>query len=253
MRNSLRTFLWPILVLVLLSGSPDADIGPDLPDAAAAFRARPTPSAAPPSAPQSAPADPAPPETFDAVISRVTDDVRGRMGTSWRPGCPVGLEDLRVITMTHWGFDGTMHRGELMVHRRHAADVARVFRLLFDARFPIERMELANGYMGNDPPLAQQNNTAGFNCRRPVGGGRRWSEHSYGTAVDINPDQNPYVSRSGHVEPLFGGPFVDRRLDAPGMLRAGDVVIRAFRSIGWRWGGSWRGTKDYMHFSASGR
>jgi hypothetical protein len=30
-------------------------------------------------------------------------------------------------------------------------------------------------------------------------------------------------------------------------------VIEAFRSVGWRWGGSWSGnTKDYMHFSATG-
>jgi hypothetical protein len=31
------------------------------------------------------------------------------------------------------------------------------------------------------------------------------------------------------------------------------AVVRAFRSIGWGWGGGWSGsTKDYMHFSASG-
>ena len=29
-------------------------------------------------------------------------------------------------------------------------------------------------------------------------------------------------------------------------------VIRAFASIGWGWGGRWSGTKDYMHFSATG-
>jgi hypothetical protein len=30
------------------------------------------------------------------------------------------------------------------------------------------------------------------------------------------------------------------------------AVIGAFNSIGWGWGGSWSGTKDYMHFSANG-
>jgi D-alanyl-D-alanine carboxypeptidase len=31
------------------------------------------------------------------------------------------------------------------------------------------------------------------------------------------------------------------------------AVVKAFRSIGWGWGGGWAGaTKDYMHFSASG-
>jgi hypothetical protein len=29
--------------------------------------------------------------------------------------------------------------------------------------------------------------------------------------------------------------------------------VKAFRSIGWGWGGSWAGnTKDYMHFSVTG-
>jgi hypothetical protein len=190
--------------------------------------------------------------TFAARVSTLNDDIRARMGTSWRPGCPVALEDLRVITMTFWDFENAVSMGELMVHRRYAQDVIGVFRTLFDARFPIERMELANGYMGNDPPLALRNNTAGFNCRRSVGSGA-WSEHAYGRAVDINPDQNPYVSPGGRVEPPFGARWVDRSLNDPGMIRPGDVVVKAFRAIGWRWGGSYRRNRDWMHFSRTGR
>lgn len=191
---------------------------------------------------------------FIATIRLIGPETIARMGTSWRPGCPVPLEDLRSIVMPFWSFGGAVETGELIVHEQHASDVAGVFRQLFETRFPIERMEPANGYMGNDPPLAQRNNTVGFNCRAPVGGGgRTWSEHSYGSAVDINPDRNPYVSRTGRVEPPFGRPFVDRALDAPGMIAADHLAVRAFRAIGWRWGGFWRGTKDYMHFSASGR
>jgi hypothetical protein len=32
-----------------------------------------------------------------------------------------------------------------------------------------------------------------------------------------------------------------------------DVVVRAFRRIGWGWGGRWTSAKDYQHFSANGR
>lgn len=192
-------------------------------------------------------------DRFAASVRRIDAEVISRMGTSWQPGCPVALEELRVIALTHWGFDGHVHAGEMMVHHRHAAAVTHVFSALFEARFPIERMELANGYMGNDPPLAQRNNTVGFNCRAPVGGGGPWSEHAYGRAIDINPERNPYVSRSGRVEPLFGGAYRDRSLTAAGMIQPNDPVVRAFRAIGWRWGGAWRGTKDYMHFSATGR
>jgi hypothetical protein len=37
------------------------------------------------------------------------------------------------------------------------------------------------------------------------------------------------------------------------MIAARDVVWRAFRSIGWAWGGSWSGAQDYQHFSSDGR
>lgn len=225
---------------VVLTGGAD-----DRPPATAAVTTPATTSVVPAARASAAPA-------FEAVIGRVTPEVRSRMGTSWRPGCPVAPADLRVIAMPFWDFEGVVQAGELMVHARWAEQIAGVFRALYEARFPIERMELANGYMGNDPPLAQRNNTAGFNCRSSVGGGR-WSEHSYGSAVDINPDQNPYVSRSGHVEPPFGAPYMDRSIVADGMLRADSLAVRAFRAIGWRWGGSWRSSKDYMHFSASGR
>ena len=36
------------------------------------------------------------------------------------------------------------------------------------------------------------------------------------------------------------------------MIVRGDVVWRAFRSIGWEWGGAWRSAQDYQHFSAGG-
>jgi hypothetical protein len=30
-------------------------------------------------------------------------------------------------------------------------------------------------------------------------------------------------------------------------------VVRAFKKIGWGWGGSWSTEKDYQHFSQNGR
>jgi hypothetical protein len=46
-------------------------------------------------------------------------------------------------------------------------------------------------------------------------------------------------------------PYVDRSKRKKGMVTP--AVVRAFRSIGWGWGGDWSsGTKDYMHFSTNG-
>jgi D-alanyl-D-alanine carboxypeptidase len=45
--------------------------------------------------------------------------------------------------------------------------------------------------------------------------------------------------------------YVDRSRRRRGMVTP--AVVRAFRDVGWGWGGSWAGTtKDYMHFSATG-
>jgi hypothetical protein len=127
-----------------------------------------------------------------------------------------------------------------------------VFGSLFRARFPIRRMVLVDVYQGDDDGSMAANNTSAFNCR-PVTGGTAFSEHSYGWAIDINPVLNPYITSGGGVLPPEGERFADRTLDEPGMIHPGDVVVRAFASIGWRWGGSWSSIKDYQHFSATGR
>jgi hypothetical protein len=33
-------------------------------------------------------------------------------GGFWRAGCPVGLSQLRLLTVTHWGFDRKEHTGQ---------------------------------------------------------------------------------------------------------------------------------------------
>lgn len=174
-----------------------------------------------------------------------------RMTASWRPGCPVSLDDLRLLTLTHWGFDGEVHRGELIIHEDQARGVKEAFRALFKARFAIKRMQLVDVYGGDDDRSMAANNTSGFNCRG-VAGGSSWSEHAYGRAIDINPIQNPEV-RDGRVAPPAGSRYLDRSRHARGLIRADDAVVHAFESIGWGWGGYWTSLKDYQHFSATGR
>jgi hypothetical protein len=174
-----------------------------------------------------------------------------RMTESWRPGCPVALKDLRLLTLTHWGFDGEVHRGELVIHAEQAHAVKEAFRTLFKARFPVKRMRLVDVYGGDDDRSMAANNTSGFNCRT-VEGSSSWSEHAYGRAIDINPIQNPAV-QDGRVSPPAGARYLDRSRRARGLIRADDAVVRAFASIGWGWGGYWTSFKDYQHFSATGR
>lgn len=186
---------------------------------------------------------------YRSSIQPIDDTVRARMAFSWRDGCPVPLRDLRYLRVSFVRFDGTARLGELVVHESEATDVVRVFRRLYDARFPIRRMRLVDDYQGSDAASMAANNTSAFNCRRTTGGAS-WSEHSYGRAIDINPVRNPYVYR-GVVEPPAGERYVDRSPLRKGMVTR--AVRSAFADIGWSWGGTWTTRKDYQHFSASGR
>lgn len=172
-------------------------------------------------------------------------------GVSWRPGCPVTLGDLRVVTASHRGFDGRVRTGRLIVHEDVAADILRVLRRLYAAGFQIRRMVPVDAYGASDFRSIEADNTSAFNCRF-VEGTRRWSEHAYGRAIDLNPIENPYVSggRTSHPASVR---YLDRALRRPGMAYEGGVAVAAFRAVGWSWGGDWSGVKDYQHFSASGR
>jgi poly-gamma-glutamate synthesis protein (capsule biosynthesis protein) len=173
-------------------------------------------------------------------------------GSSWHPGCPVGLAKLRLVEVMHWGFDGDVHRGRLVVHRADAGGIVLVMKRLFHLRYPIRRMELIDRYGADDHRSMNADNTSAFNCRF-VAGTSRWSMHAYGRAIDLNPIENPYVSGS-HVSPPAGAPYADRSGRAPGMIHAGDEVVEAFAKMaGWGWGGSWpSGARDYQHFSSNG-
>lgn len=190
---------------------------------------------------------------FDGGSEKIRGKVRERIvGSSWHRGCPVPLRKLRLLRLRHFGFDGEAHRGKLVVHRRHDKRILRVMRSLYRDRFPIRRMKLIDAYGADDRRSMNADNTSAFNCRF-VAGTRRWSQHAYGKAIDINPVENPFVS-GGHVSPPAGRPYADRSRDAEGMVHRGDAVVRAFARAGWEWGGDWPGaTRDYQHFSSNGR
>jgi hypothetical protein len=187
---------------------------------------------------------------FRSAIRPIGPAVRARMGATWKPGCPVGLADLRHVTVSFRGFDGRPHTGELVVHRRVAADVVSVFARLYRARFPIEEMRLVTTADLEAHPTGDGNNTAAYVCRA-ARKQTRWSAHAYGLAVDVDPFQNPY-RRGDLVLPELASSYLDRARARPGMIRQGDVVTTAFAAIGWTWGGTWRSPKDLMHFSATG-
>jgi len=197
--------------------------------------------------------DGGPAPAFRGGAAAIDPATRATMtGVSYRPTCPVPLDDLRLLTLDHWGFDGVVHVGKLVVHQDQAEAMVRVFGALFAARYPIARMQLVDAYGGDDDRSMADNNTSAFNCRPKAGRTTGWSEHSYGRAIDVNPIQNPYVSTRGAISPTAGARYATRTLREPGMIHEGDAVVRAFAGIDWKWGGAWRSSRDYQHFSLSG-
>jgi D-alanyl-D-alanine carboxypeptidase len=186
---------------------------------------------------------------FAATVGPVPADVVAR--STWTEACPVGLDELRYLTVPFLGFDGHTYSGEMIVHADVAADVAGIFEQLYEADFPIEEMRVVSPEELDAPPTGDGNNTTAFVCRATTMGSS-WSEHAYGLAVDINPFHNPYV-RDDIVIPELATAYTDRDRSRPGMIQPGDAVTMAFAEIGWAWGGGWRSIKDWMHFSRSGR
>jgi hypothetical protein len=175
-----------------------------------------------------------------------------QLGRSWRPGCPVGPADLRTVRVSYVGFDGRARTGALVVNRRVTREVTAVFRRLYAARFPIRRMTPIAAYGGSDTRSMAADNTSAFNCRYAVAPGpKSWSVHAYGEAIDVNTIENPYLE-GGRVLPPAGRAFTDRSNARRGMAVAGGVLVRAFASVGWLWGGRWSGSPDWQHFSRTG-
>jgi hypothetical protein len=198
-----------------------------------------------------------PPVAHAHFVGRVTALPPGleeeMRGTTWKPGCPVPLDDLRLTAVSYWGFDARPHVGPLVVNESAAIDLVWVFRQLFEHRFPIHNLKLAREFHpAQDDHDTPGDPTAAFNCRpvvTPTGpSATTFSQHAYGLAVDINPIENPFVL-DGYVRNRYSRPYRDRSKHAPGMIHDGDIVVRSFEAIGWGWGGLWSNGQDYMHFS----
>ena len=181
----------------------------------------------------------------DGLLSpALLDKVRS---TTWHAGCPVPPEDLRQLTVKYLNFERKPSTGILIVHRDVAQEVSAVFRDLFQHGFLIERILPIEEYDGDDNVSMAANNTSAFNCRDVTGQPGKFSNHSWGRAMDINPLTNPYV-KGDKIYPPEGRQYLDRSRSLPGTIQSGSYAVRRFSEAGWNWGGNWSDRKDYQHF-----
>src|ERR1043166_4250710 len=165
------------------------------------------------------------------------------------PDCPKPIRDRqKLIDVRYYGFDGKVHRGQLVIDAELINDIREVFEIILKQKFPIgSAIPISHpkfrkdGQWDDDLSMAA-NNTSAFNYRR-IQGSKTLSNHAYGRAIDINPVQNPFI-KGKEIQPA-GARY---NASAAGTLTPEHPIVQAFLSRGWKWGGAWKSMKDYQHF-----
>lgn len=193
---------------------------------------------------------------FMSWIIEEDDNLYDRIiGKSYRKNDYIGLSELRYLKMPHYNFNGQIQVGELVVNAAIEDDVKAAFKELFQAGYQIESMYLIDNYWTGDPDSTDSasidvNNTSAF-CFRNATGSGNLSNHAYGRAIDINPQQNPYVSYASG-SPKWShenaNDYIDRSTGLPHVITHDDLAYKVFTKYGFTWGGDWNSPKDYQHF-----
>lgn len=185
------------------------------------------------------------------AIDTISNEIFSRInGKSFTPNKHISRSSLRYLRIIHHDGKGNIVRGEMICNKAIAAALIDIFKQLYMANYPIERMMLIDNYDADDESSMTANNTSSF-CYRAVAGTKSISRHSYGMAVDINPLYNPCVkTRNGklRVQPAVGKKWANRSNKNKYTISRGDLCYRLFKAHGFRWGGEWKSLKDYQHF-----
>lgn len=155
------------------------------------------------------------------------------------------IRELVIVDVEYFSADSLLHRGQIVVNRRVEQEVRQIFEYIKSVKYPVESViPIKFDLPGGNTSMANLNNTYSFHYRTSASGSKNLSQHSLGLAIDFNPFDNPYISKSGKVIPE-GATYDPSKREA--LTKECDLV-RKLISLGWMWGGGWRSMKDYMHF-----
>lgn len=184
---------------------------------------------------------------YEDITEQLAQKINGK---SYKPNNDIAITQLKHVVVQYIDFSNNTQTGELIVNEKIAQDTVDIFKELYLASYPIEKIKLIDEYDANDELSMEDNNTSCFNYRT-VDGKTTLSDHSYGLAIDINPLYNPYVRTDmgdRNVLPVNGTAYADRSISFPYKIIKNDVCYNAFVSRGFKWGGEWNSPIDYQHF-----
>lgn len=174
---------------------------------------------------------------------------------------PVPCERLRAVAVRYIDFSGATQQGEIVVLDAAAASVRAIFGALYARKFALHKIVPMEHYGGDDRAAMEDNNSSAFNAR-PITGGSRWSLHAYGAAIDINPRQNPFISKDGagqitvlpHSAAEAGARSANGSPGKPPQPGLAEEAVDVFADHGFvQWGGDWKAPVDYQHFQIGSR
>lgn len=199
----------------------------------------------------------------------IPEDVKNQMkGHSMPSGATTTYDELSYLTIPYYDFDGNVQQGEMIVRKELADEVLLIFQELYQAEYPIYKMQLIDNYQGTGEDLdwnsIEDNNTSAF-CFRNSTGGSTVSKHGLGQAIDINPLINPYVTKEGNNSSHYVSNdcgYIYRDLSKwkdnttkwsletakKANIDTNTKICEIFKKYGWIWGGDWNSPKDYQHF-----
>ena len=151
--------------------------------------------------------------------------------------------DIVALHVLHFNFQGEIRNGIIEVNRYILDETKEAFHIMFSDRFPINSV-IPIIEFGNDDDLSMDaNNSSGFNYRTITNQPWLLSKHADGSALDINPMQNPYINGEKIYPPR--GVYDPTK---PGTLLPTTRVVKFFKAKGFIWGGDWdKPYYDYQH------
>lgn len=159
------------------------------------------------------------------------------------PELPTEIKNsLDTVHVTYKTPHDGLHKGVLILHASLKEDIRSVFEKLLELGYPVHSILPMSQFNWDDMESMRLNNTSMFNFRR-VMGTRKFSDHAYGRALDINPMANPYF-KFGKMLPENGY----YECDSVQSICSTDTVVALFKSYNWNWGGYWKFERDYQHF-----